>query len=270
MTPLAQHLLNDWCSPIKDRRVADPHGVLRRMTEAKCFECTALVDFAHQMMCKTVEGGVDGNLSQVIPPERLFLPAPVTFLELMTPEGPLGFLLMEDERGNIAFYVSIETELSKIGTIIVSKNARDGDSYLLADIMSSTIDEVREEMHDSARNLLYALLFLRLINTPHLLGNITHLPHAGLQKKIARQLGMVGKFPLRAWTEITLFVDLTGAHAEAENSEIEARLSGQKCLHFVRAFLRWRLGRLEFVHAHWRGDGSLGIKRSRYITKVAA
>ena len=78
---------------------------------------------------------------------------------------------------------------------------------------------------------------------------------------------MTGKFPMHAWTEITLWIDPTGANAEAENAVVEGRLSGQKCLHFVRSFLRWRLGQLERVTAHWRGDGSKGIKRSRYNVK---
>jgi hypothetical protein len=44
----------------------------------------------------------------------------------------------------------------------------------------------------------------------------------------------------------------------------EGHLTGEKCLHFVRTFLRVRMGQLEYVDAHWRGNPALGMKRSRY------
>jgi hypothetical protein len=31
-------------------------------------------------------------------------------------------------------------------------------------------------------------------------------------------------------------------------------------LHFVRSFLRWRMGHLERVRAYWRGNPTLGVK----------
>lgn len=74
---------------------------------------------------------------------------------------------------------------------------------------------------------------------------------------------MVGKFPLNAWTEIML--EMTPPPAPEGPSTCEVRLSGTKALHFCRAYLRLRLGRLELVSSHWRGDGALGIKQSRYV-----
>jgi hypothetical protein len=81
-----------------------------------------------------------------------------------------------------------------------------------------------------------------------------------LQKKIAAAKRMVGRFPLRAWTEIKLEV----TPPKYDGTEHEAMLTGGKALHFCRAHLRIRLGRVELVSAHWRGDPSLGLKRTRY------
>jgi hypothetical protein len=73
---------------------------------------------------------------------------------------------------------------------------------------------------------------------------------------------MVGTFPLRAWTEIKL--EVCPPKWAGDLPENETHFTGTRALHFCRAHARIRLGRLEFVRAHWRGDPALGIKRSRY------
>jgi hypothetical protein len=101
---------------------------------------------------------------------------------------------------------------------------------------------------------------LALINTPRIIGRRQHMPHQGMQRKIAAGKKMVGKFPLKAWTEIKLEV----MPPVIDGGQHEARLTGGKALHFCRAHLRIRMGHLERVSAHWRGDPSLGIKQTRY------
>jgi hypothetical protein len=107
---------------------------------------------------------------------------------------------------------------------------------------------------------LYAVL--ALINSPRVIGQRQHMPHERIEREKLKALGLVGKFPLRAWTEILLSVappdDRTG---EPSN---EAHLTGEKCLHFCRTHLRVRLGQLEYVEGHYRGNPALGFKRSRY------
>jgi hypothetical protein len=103
---------------------------------------------------------------------------------------------------------------------------------------------------------------LAMINTPRVVGRRQHMPHAGLQKALARARQMVGKSPLRAWSEIVLEVTPPDLHHDEDPREL--RLSGAKALHFVRAHLRIRLGHLELVSSHWRGDPALGIKQTRY------
>jgi hypothetical protein len=108
--------------------------------------------------------------------------------------------------------------------------------------------------------LLYGAL--ALINTPRIIGRRQHMPHERVEREKLKALKLVGKFPLRVWTEIILKVappdDRTGEPAT------EGHLTGEKCLHFVRTFLRVRMGQLEYVESHWRGNPALGMKRSRY------
>ena len=111
---------------------------------------------------------------------------------------------------------------------------------------------------------IYAQLAMILINSPHIIGRRKHMPHAGLERQLTRGLAG-GKFPLHAWTEINLQV---AKPVEIDDGEPhEAHLTGRRALHFVRKHIRIRLGQLEYVSAHWRGDPSIGIKRSRYTVK---
>ncbi|QPF81665.1 hypothetical protein IC762_17725 [Bradyrhizobium genosp. L] len=100
---------------------------------------------------------------------------------------------------------------------------------------------------------------LAMINTPRIIGRCQHMPHAGLARDLRKRFG-AGRFPLRAWTEIQLKV----TPPEQGEGEAEAHLTGARALHFCRAHLRVRLGRLELVSSHWRGDPALGIKQSKY------
>ena len=64
---------------------------------------------------------------------------------------------------------------------------------------------------------LYAAL--ALINSPKVIGRRQHLPHAGLERKLTKSMGMTGKFPLHAWTEI--FLDIGEPHDTSDNPSVE-------------------------------------------------
>jgi hypothetical protein len=102
---------------------------------------------------------------------------------------------------------------------------------------------------------LYA--YLVMINSPRVIGRRQHPPHKVLQKGFAG-----GHFPLHAWTEIKL--EVTKPTLIDDGEPHQARLTGLRALHFCRAHVRIKNGKLEYVTAHWRGDASIGIKRSRY------
>jgi hypothetical protein len=104
---------------------------------------------------------------------------------------------------------------------------------------------------------------LSLINSPRIIGQRLHYPHGRAEREALKKAKMVGKFPLRAWTEIVLEVRVNPKDVSDEPSK-EAHLTGERCLHYCRTYLRVRHGMLEYVEGHWRGDPSLGMKRSRY------
>lgn len=102
---------------------------------------------------------------------------------------------------------------------------------------------------------------LVLINSPKIIGRRQYMPNLSFERRLTKQLG-VGKFPLHAWTELKLSV---AKPPEIDDGEPhEAHLTGKRALHFCRKHLRIRLGKLEYVSAHWRGDPALGIKQKRY------
>lgn len=123
--------------------------------------------------------------------------------------------------------------------------------------------EMAAEVVGLANHIIaFSVLAIDLINTPGVLGMRQHQPHAGLARRMAK-LG-VGRFPLRAWSEVTVRTS-----TKIVDSEFESGPSFHKCLHFVRAHKRhYKDGGISLVKAHWRGDPALGIKRTRY--KVAA
>jgi hypothetical protein len=106
---------------------------------------------------------------------------------------------------------------------------------------------------------------LALINTPHVIGQKIHWPHERIERDKLKQLRLPGKFPVRAWTEIILKVLPPDS---AEESAEQHALTGERCLHYCRTYLRVRFGKIEHVEGHWRGNAVFGIKRSRYKVEL--
>lgn len=254
MTPLAHALATQLTLPKKERKIIDNGGAIKHVTGAICFEVTEIAELAFDLSkMQSVQHFVDDSL--------IFLPSDVTWLEFRDEEiGRVGWMLRNlNEKEwwtNKAFDV-IEVCTDANGVICTSEKA----------IINVDHDgkfgwaEPEEAKLSFAPMVGWICAVLAMINTPRLIGRRQHMPHAGLQRKLARAMGMTGKFPLRAWTEIKLEV---GPPKLDDGGEHEGRLTGAKALHFCRAHLRVRLGKVEIVRGHWRGDASLGIKRSRY------
>jgi hypothetical protein len=107
---------------------------------------------------------------------------------------------------------------------------------------------------------------LALINSPRIIGQRGHYPHERTEREALKKLQLIGKFPLRAWTEIVLQVTPNPKDVSGE-TPAEKHLTGERCLHYCRTYLRVRCGMLEYVEGHWRGNPALGIKQSRYRVK---
>lgn len=261
MTPLAQAIANDLTLPL-NRRTIEHHPVVPKLLEAHCFDVTAVREVAidlGQAMFKNVKKSAT----------LAFLPAPVTWIEERNNDICAGYLLIERPEKFLADvyllyrlqdFQTLQRKLFKHchfgGTIKLQKNIgyEGGDESVLYDKNGYIMHRL------GPKPLAFLYGALAIINTPRVVSRREHPPHVGLQRKLAAYHGVPGKFPLHPWSEIILEVSPPASHG----GEYAPRLTGAKALHFCRAHLRIRLGRLEMVSAHWRGDAKLGIKPSRY------
>jgi hypothetical protein len=264
MTPLARYLVNELTLPRKRRRFPDVYEILPKLDDIHCFECTDVIDLADDLGSQIADFGVDTS--------RAFLPAPKTWIEFDEGGVKTGLLLIQsgDHASVRCIMRSHDAPGSEIwfGRIGLKSCAFDSPKcvfYRPPDVNAEPplFDEAAWE---SQRDSILGLL--AIINTPRIIGRRQHMPHRGLERDLTRKFKLIGKFPLHAWTEIRLEVsvprDISG------EASTEAHLTGQRALHFCRAHIRIRLGRLEIVKAHWRGDASLGIKQSRYRLALPA
>jgi hypothetical protein len=270
MTPLAQEIMNARLAgdtshlwTVKDgewihRQFPDPYSYF---SDLHFFEVSAVLDAARQNAFKVVT-----HLS-----ERLaFLPASRTWIEYLEPECSGARLAFRLVRPGGKDYANVE---------MFTRQQDDGIAYrglgfrlpLVGSGEVGTFHRVRgswaSEQNDEAGHAFCGLIYtlLGMINTPRIFGRRQHMMHAGLQRKLVAAKPLVGKWPLQAWHELTLEVSPTRIIDSAK--EHEAKLTGERALHFVREHLRFRFGMWIQVTEHWRGNGALGIKRTRYSVK---
>lgn len=245
MTPLAQKIVRQLTLPIRKREVDDNEDVMHRMDDVHCFDVSEVVELMTELTHRIAYEGVS------IGPAA-FLPAPKTWIEYDSEWGRLGWLLIEnDDRTEASVYLVVES----YGRYWSIKN----ESIPLGStspFLSAAENE--DDLCDfDDHGTIYAAL--ALINSPRIVGRRQHMPHRGLERRLRNSSMSPGRFPLHAWTEILLEVRTT-----LSDETHEAHLTGKRCLHFCRAHMRVRNGRVEFVSSHWRGDAALGIKRTRY------
>lgn len=271
MTPLAYRIVKQSWTPLKRRPPFDDEGHLAvRMDDIHCFEVSEVFELADELGFKQHQAsiGSDGLYAvDNVDKGFAFLPAPKTWIEWRG--GPheekgyrTGVLLEETPDGSLA--------LCTFAHSIGDRAMRSFKSDMVIALRSCT--DFGLKFHPRSQmtrawqiTTLYRLYaFLALINSPKVIGRFQHTVHRTLVKTLAGH-----SFPLHAWTEIRLEV-AKPTHI-ADGNLHQAYLTGQRALHFCRAHVRIRLGRLEYVSSHWRGDASIGIKRSRYkVTKAQA
>lgn len=265
MTPLARRIMKDLTLKPSKREMIDHVGFISQMTDIHCFEVSEVHPLVNDLLNKAIdETRSGGRLSTVraAAAETSFLPAPRTWLEFERDGSRHGYLLIE--KGHVAevFWVLPDEGGRPIATGPYTMGLAGAGGVL------STLELQRAGVTDRISFALAGIavalnIFLALINTPRIIGRQQHMPDASLERRMLKHRRAIGHFPLHAWTEIKLKV-----HAPANLSDeepVEAHLTGQRALHFCRAHLRIKGGRVELVKAHWRGDASLGIKRSRYM-----
>jgi len=284
MTPLAFRVMKDLVLAPRDRWLVDSAGISERMSGIHCFDLTGVSDVFDCLRQTVVKSE---NCKQILG-QTSFLPAKRTWLEgngILADSPGMRFAVHLEEGVHegekvalVSFLIQPEEcerpvarsvgaiRLGEFGMMVddarIERLFSDPEANrILAEEKIGQL-EARTSLLKMYRYILtWSELALAIINTPKIVGRETRHPHKGLARKLCRLDDEDGrKFSVREWTEIKLdiFPDSDGQTSGA------SRLSGQKALHFCRSHIRVRLGKLEIVRAHWRGDAALGIVRSRY------
>lgn len=247
MTPLAATFAKQLTLPTKRRLpLLETGNAMSAFNGIHCFDCSDLMGLVNGMAIDQRRNLLDGVT---------FLPAPKTWVEWKDPDGyRSACLLCENEDKHSAdAYVFFR---SRSGGLVARWI---GAVRLNGGIETRTNDDEARETAEKV--IAFTLLFVAFINTPRVIGRKQHMPNRGLERRLVQGFG-VGKFPLHAWTEIKLEV---AKPPEIDDGDPhEAHLTGKRALHFCRAHIRIRNGKLEYVTHHWRGDPAIGIKQSRY------
>jgi hypothetical protein len=276
MTPLAHQIIKD---AARGALMSDDERNLAAKFEKEvhCFECSNVHELASEMAWDLVSGKSKFDCGDT------FLPAPRTWVEARIDGARKAWLLEEfgkeivvsTAQESLSYESSLGLPANKLAIewwvlneVLKIPRLSVGKSPVKKVVCDEDIDRALRDatgdhgaiIDDHERALLCVML--SLINTPKVVGRRQHMAHRGLQKALLRRRKEIGVFPLRAWTEIIL--QISPPQDASSQPSVEARLTGDKALHFCRAHLRVRFGRLELVKSHWRGDASLGIKRSRY------
>jgi len=250
MSPLAQHIVRQMLEPPSKRTFNDRAGLFALVPEMHCFEVTEIIDIARDL-------GDDAIARRIDLPAASFLPAPVTWLENLADNG-LRYGTAFIQRGERITSITATAKGSNFnGDFIGFGRAAD---VCAISIYNRPLTESEIASEKRAASLLYGTL--AIINTPRTIGRKQHMPHRGLERRLLKDHAKVGPFPLKGWTELKL--EAFYQRRDAEGRVREEHMTGQKCLHFCRAHLRIRLGKVEFVSSSWKGDAALGIKQTRY------
>lgn len=261
MTPLARKIVEQRTLPINQRTFDDDEGkILNEMSDIHCFDITEILELCKDLARDLLDHPRD------MPDTTSFLPAPRTWIEYNDNGLINGFLLIDKFNGTASRF---EAQINECNWASYREN-----DFILNERNSSRV--VRNVNPPTASNdfleyvsyieveryhSLTLLVALAMINTPKIIGRRQKMPQRKLERDILNSKMITGNFPLHAWTEIVLKVNTNDTSGDPV---VEAHLTGKKALHFCRAHLRIKCGRVEFVKAHWRGDASIGIKRSRY------
>lgn len=266
MTPLAAYLAGQVVTRPKYRKhmwaIPENAKILRAdLEDVHCFEmtkCQPLVDELADMLAEQTQEKLESILKAYS-----FLPAPKTWIEWRYGDGRSAAILLVEAKHKIIrsrCTLYCREEATVLG-ILSATSSLPADNPVLPKWLTDHLVAYGAGTYSAEWLLILAQLMLLLINSPRIIGRRQVMPNKGLERKLTQGLG-VGKFPLHAWTEILLQVSKPPEIDDGEPHE--AHLTGRRALHFVRKHIRIRLGQLEYVTAHWRGDPALGIKQSRY------
>lgn len=273
MTPFAARIAKELTLPRKRRTKILSNGnwneapdddLFPDLRDIHCFECSEVIELAMDLVKRRDEKN-DTSLKSIME-TSIFLPAPRTWIEWTKIVPPNG--------KSIGVHCSTACLLEVKGDVIEVRNFM---KFYRPDVMlvrapawlglTGGTQQGKRWAPPEDEGLGYAIIryllgLLAFINSPRAIGRQQHPPERWLVKRLRENQKTLGDFSLRAWTEIKL--EVTPPEELSAEAEGEMRLTGKKALHFCRKHIRIRLGRVEFVRAHWRGDPAHGIKRADY------
>jgi hypothetical protein len=236
-------------------RALHPDITLSAMAHSQYFEVSEVIKLAQEMMKNLQQDeGLD------LPHTAGFLPAPMTWVEYSTDKIKEGWLLFASEDGMIqCFPAGYEKEDGTFNLPTISRIAWSaGETTLGAYIPPSENPEMDPDIRDYLLGMsIFVRCCLAIINTPRSFDRET--TYGGRQQlKWIKQRG-VETDGLRPITTVHLGRRSNGpGDGEGSSSTIG------RALHFVRSFFRTRLGRIEFVTGHMRGNAAFGVIRKKY------
>jgi hypothetical protein len=260
MTPLAA-MIAEQNTLSMGRRTIDYHGLSVAILDAVGFDISAMVD---QVTDFALDQSIETNLASTSQ-----LPFEQTWIEFRSTDKFNEAFLDGSNHPNVD---ALRREDVIRGLFI--KRASD-DKFICKSAVyfkrfsslriGSPLIEIDHSADQSDFYLRFILLSLGIINTPKIANRLQHMPNRHLERRLAKALGVQGRYPLKAWSTVTIDAgpsrDMTG------EPSAEAHYTGKKAYHPCRGHFRVRCGQIEWVKAHWRGDPSLGIKQTRYSVK---
>jgi hypothetical protein len=258
MTPLAHKLTRQLLEGLARGLLETEDGAAVReaVNGARFFDLTNALPAVNEVasaLRKTVQ---DGEV--VIP--CTFLPAPKTWIEWLTANGTRSAAIIRDNGDEPA---SVEVLRSYSDRPMTWHRLGGVDLKTGMPLLDTRWVRAQKPGGEAWGHKIINLvtIFLAMINSPRIVRRRVHAPHKGLARELARTPG-AGIGPLQDWHEIKL--EIAKPRDVDDGEPHEDIIRGRRALHFCRKHIRVRLGRLEYVREHWRGDPAIGISRATY------
>jgi hypothetical protein len=268
VTPLYRRLVKRLTLPEKKREpLHDPHGLLADLSDVHCFDCGAAIEVAHYLLADRDEGG--GAAINEVSHGVLFAPARRTWIECPIWGNRSAIFYDAIEGGSTkAKSISHISDVGRLGIAVcrVAMPNGDGDLVQINEDFGRVFDTSAHSAADlSLSAFAHLMAFLAIINTPNIVDRAECQAHKSLAREIAKREGAA--FKLHPWHQIKL--EIFKPRHISDGEPHEDVITGRRALHFCRAFIRIRLGRLEHVRSHWRGDPEFGIRQASYKVRAA-
>jgi hypothetical protein len=252
MTPLAHQLARRLLNPRASLPANYRARALRALGGAHFFEVTEAAAIGEEVAAAINEVRGDGNSGEQ------FIPCTVAAEQIggrtaASLSGPVDQTAVTA----VVRYPDGNISVNEIGALDLPTGVRTVSRELLA-----TYPKNAEWARDT---LDRTFVFLAIVNSPRIVHRNARPPHKSLVRELKRAPS-VGIGPLLPWHEVKLQVTKPVDIDDGEPHRDQ--ITGRRALHFVCKFIRLRLGRLEYVRAHWRGDPVLGIHQSDYRVSV--